>query len=213
MGSGERIVRRQTAVAGGSSRGFRLDPHSLPVRYAGPYGTREPAFVLDRYKAIVAKPLRGNTPLTLAVPIDAFSGVAVREMPQAESDGRRLRVELLHPDPSLSLPLAVADEPEEIAADWQAWGEALNLPLLVIEEDGTVSAPARRIGALVVAEPAERRKRWSLFRRRPRFLTRRKPGAAMPDVSDLAEEDAFSEAQAAAVSPPPEANPATAAQP
>jgi hypothetical protein len=97
-----------------------------------------------------------------------------------QSGGLIVVVELMHRDPALSLPLVVADEPEDVAADWQAWGRALNLPLLVVTEDGTVKAPVDRIGALVVYESKPRR-RYSFFAdRRPRFLVRRKPGRAGP---------------------------------
>ena len=93
----------------------------------------------------------------------------------------RAFVELLHRDPALTLPLVVADEPEDIAADWQAWGRALNLPLLVIGQDGSVSAaarPDRRRRRLRRPKP---RRRHSFFAgRRPRFLTRRKTGRGRP---------------------------------
>ena len=53
----------------------------------------------------------------------------------------------------------------------------LNLPLLVIESDGTVRSPVSRIGALTVSKPGPRRNR-GLFRgRRSRYIRRRKTGA------------------------------------
>ena len=82
----------------------------------------------------------------------------------------------MHRDPALTLPLVVAGEPEDVAADWQAWGRALNLPLLVVEQDGTVSRPVERLGAVAVARPRPRRRHSFFAGRRPRFLTRRKPG-------------------------------------
>jgi hypothetical protein len=137
-------------------------------------------FVLDRERALLRRPLRTGPKVTIAVPVRAYAGVAVRIESLGWSGGLRVVVELMHRDPALSLPLVVADEPEDVAADWQAWGRALNLPLLVVTEDGTVKAMVDRIGALVVSESKPRR-RYSFFAdRRPRFLARRKPGRAGP---------------------------------
>ena len=122
----------------GSSRFFRLDPFALPVRHA----ERGEAFILDRDRAVVRRTLRGMA-ATLDVPVSAYRGVAVRMFTEGE-DNLRVVIELMHRDPALSLPLVVAGEPEEAAADWIAWGQALNLPLLVVEQDGTVSSPADR---------------------------------------------------------------------
>jgi hypothetical protein len=145
---------------------FRLDPFALPVRHAAPIGGSEPAFILDRDRAVVRRALPHSGPVTLAVPVSAYA--------------IRVHVELLHDDPGLTLPLLVADEPEEAAADWQAWGRALNLPLLVVEQDGTIRAPLSRLGQLTVGAPGPRRLRRFLSGRRPRFLRRRKTGRPGP---------------------------------
>ena len=177
-------MSRQAAVAGGptagSGRAFRLDPFSLPVRCAAPLGGAEPAFILDRDRVVVRRMLRNDAPVTLAVPVSAYAGVAVRIVPNGTAGAIRVHVELLHDDPALTLPLVVADEPEDAAADWQAWGRALNLPLLVVEQDGTVRSPLRRIGGLTVSAATPRRRRAFLAGRRPRFLRRRKTGRSGP---------------------------------
>lgn len=153
----------------GSSRFFRLDPNALPVRHTD----RGDAFILDRDRAIVRRDLHGIA-ATLDVPVSAYRGIAVRMFAEAE-DSLRVVVELMHADPGLSLPLVVAGEAEEAAADWIAWGRALNLPLLFIESDGTVSYPA---GAGAVAALADQRRGGKPFRgRRSRFARRRKTGA------------------------------------
>ena len=126
----------------GSSRVFRLDPHTLPVRgSARDGGTAHTAFILDRDRAIVQRQRHAGPPFTLTVPLADYRGVAVRMEPTGAAGQVRVFVELLHADPALTLPLIVGDEPEDVAADWQAWGRALNLPLLVIGQDGSVSAP------------------------------------------------------------------------
>jgi hypothetical protein len=159
-------------AAHGSGRSFRLDPFALPVRHAAPLGGPEPAFILDRDRAVVRRTLRHAGPVTLAVPVSAYAGVAVRIVPVGSEGAIRVHVELLHDDPGLTLPLVVADEPEDAAADWQAWGRALNLPLLVVEQDGTVRAPLTRRAhrRVTVAAP-------------PPPLPRRPP-AAVPEAAE-----------------------------
>ena len=165
-----------SGATAGSSRAFRLDPHSLPVR--GSARGNDASFIIDRERAIVRVPLRAGPAMTLTVPLHAYSGVAVRMEPAGDAGGVRVYVELLHSDPKLTLTLIAADEPEDVAADWQAWGEALNLPLLVVGQDGSVSAPLDRMGELVVVAPKARRRHSFFAGRRPRFLTRRKTGRA-----------------------------------
>jgi hypothetical protein len=161
----------------GSSRVFRLDPHSLPVRGSAQNGgTADTAFILDRDHAIVRRQRHAAPPLTLTVPLESYRGVAVRMEPAGTGGQVRVFVELLHQDPALTLLLIVGEEPEDVAADWQAWGRALNLPLLVVGQDGSVSAPLGDLGG-VIAGPPRPRRRYSFFAgRRPRFLTRRKTG-------------------------------------
>ncbi len=96
---------------------------------------------------------RAGPPLTLTVPLTSYRGVAVRMEPTSVAGQVRVFVELLHKDPSLTLPLIVGDEPEDVAADWQAWGRALNLPLLVIGQDGSVSAPLGDLGGVIAGPP------------------------------------------------------------
>lgn len=163
----------------GSGRVFRLDPHILPVRgSAREGGMAHTAFILDHDRAIVQRQRHAGPPFTQTVPLTSYRGVAVR-MEAAGAGGHvRVFVELLHADPALTLPLIVGDEPEDVAADWQAWGRALNLPLLVIGQDGSVSAPLGPVGGIVMSRPRPRRRHSFFAGRRPRFLSRRKTGHA-----------------------------------
>ncbi|HET7715140.1 MAG TPA: DUF6101 family protein [Bauldia sp.] len=156
-------------AAAGSSRFFRLDPFALPVRH----GERDEAFILDRDRAVVRRSLSGVA-ATLDVPVSAYRGVAVRMFTEGEEGDLRVVVELMHPDAALSLPLAVAGEPEDVAADWVAWGRALNLPLLFVEQDGTVSSPDA--GGPPAPKPGRRRGGAPFRGRRSRFARRRKIG-------------------------------------
>ncbi|BCP52525.1 hypothetical protein K32_11420 [Kaistia sp. 32K] len=169
-------------MAQASGNDLRLDPFALPVRYeatlAGPASATTPAVYLDREQAIIKRRL-GGIPTTLSTPVSAFRGVAVRMSGDPETGAVRTIVELMHRDPAMSLPLVVVEDlgnGEDVAADWQAWGRALGLPLLIVDGDGTVRAPLEQLGSLVVGDPKARRAPASITRRRPRFLKRRKTG-------------------------------------
>ncbi len=168
-------------AAAGSSRGHRLDPHVLPARAAiASGGAAGAVFIIDRERVVITRNAAGGRAATRAVPLADYDGVAVRIEPNGARGRVRVFVELLHADPSLTLPLVIADDPHDVGADWQEWGRALNLPLLVVAQDGAIIAPARKLGGLAIA-PAKPRRYHSFFAaRRPRFLAKRKPGRHGP---------------------------------
>ncbi|MCX5579544.1 DUF6101 family protein [Kaistia terrae] len=176
------MANASVQASGALGNDLRLDPFALPVRYsaalAGPASATTPSVYIDRQQAIVKRRL-GGIPTTLSTPVSAFRGVAVRMTGDAETGAIHTVVELMHRDPSMSLPLVVLEDlgdGEDVAADWQAWGRALGLPLLIVDGDGTVRAPLDQMGQLVVGQPMSRRSPSSLKGRRPRFLKRRKTG-------------------------------------
>jgi hypothetical protein len=178
----ESELRRQTTATGaasrGSSRSYRLDPAALPLRYIAWLDEgrqrREATIYLDREQAIIKCHSSIGAPLTICLPVSAFEGVAVRMSPIGDAGDIEVVVELRHRDPALNLPLLVADDPADVADDWQAWGEVLGLPLLLVDQDGGVIVAEGRTGALALPQP---RRRHSFFAdRRPRFLARRKSG-------------------------------------
>jgi len=138
------------------------------------HGEPDETFILDRDRAVVRRNLRGVI-ATLDVPVSAYRGVAVRMSAEGDQGNLRVVLELMHGDPTLSLALAVAGEPEDVAADWVAWGRALALPLLFVEQDGTVSTPG---GGVAGVGLTPRRGGVPFRGRRSRFARRRKTGAS-----------------------------------
>jgi Family of unknown function (DUF6101) len=159
----------------GSSRAYRLDPHTLPARSSPLGDATAAAFIIEHDRVIVQKSLGTGLLVPTSVPIKDYAGVAVRMEPIGDLGNVRAFVELLHDDPALTILLAVTDDPEEIAGDWQAWGRTLNLPLLIIGQDGSVGMPLGAHG-IAMARPKPRRRHSYFAKRRPRFLTRRKNG-------------------------------------
>jgi Family of unknown function (DUF6101) len=155
-------VRRQTATSGsnpaGSGRALRLDPLSLPVSFEA-HDTRADGGVrhieLHRERVVLRRAVRGIE-MAVNVRVRDFLGVALRGI-----DDTQMLV-LVHRDPSLTIPLGVSSDPDEIASAWQMWSDIFALPQLF--EDTS-------------REPAQRRRRHNAIRaRRPKFLVRRRAG-------------------------------------
>ena len=162
-----------------AGRNMRLDPFRLPqvVSYATRDDFGDVTFTIDQRGAIVKRILQmSGLPATVVLPANAFRGVAARAM--EDSDGTvTVTLELLHNDPMLSVPLLVADNLEDVAADWRAWADAYRLPMLLIEADGVARTLEESLGVAIKAlPPQDRRKRRVTPQRRPRFLMRRKTG-------------------------------------
>lgn len=165
-------------ASAGSSRAFRLDPFALPIRYSAVIGGERDghaSILLDERQATVSWGRHSGRRTIVTLPLSAYEGVAVRIETAPSAGSIRGVVELMHGDPALSLPLVIADEPDDISADWQAWGRVLNLPLLLVSHDGRV-VNAGRVDRLDIHPPKARRRHSYFADRRPRFLTRRKTG-------------------------------------
>ena len=155
-------MRRQTPTCGthpaGSSRALRLDPLSLPVSFdahdiRADGGVRQ--IELHRERVVLRRALHGMQ-MAVNVRVRDFLGVALRGIDDAQM------LVLAHRDPSLTIPLCVSSDRDEITTAWQMWSEIFGLPQLPEDK---------------VPEPAQRRRRHNAIRaRRPKFLVRRRGG-------------------------------------
>jgi hypothetical protein len=168
---------RSGGCPAGSSRGLRLDPFALPVRYAASDAAadgRVRDIELHRERVVVRRRVSGM-PMALNMPLSAFTGIVLNVV--VSEDGPVVTVALAHKDPGLVLPLFVTREADEAFVEWRAWGSALGLPLLLDDGDGLLREPFARMGGVAVSKPAPRRRRRStLSKRRPSILRRRSPG-------------------------------------
>jgi hypothetical protein len=161
-------VRRQTATSGsdsaGSGRMPRLDPLSLPLSFSA-HDTRADGGVrqveLHRERVVLRRAIRGMR-MAVNVLVSDFLGVALRETDDAQM------LVLAHRDPSLTIPLCISDDRDEIADAWEMWSETFALPQL--QDAGVEPAPRRR-------------RRNAIGTRRPRFLMRRKSSELLPCAS------------------------------
>ncbi len=161
----------------GSGRALRLDPFRLPVRFAAADGgaDEQTRFVeLHPSRVVLRRAVRGMR-MALNLPINSYLGVALRMVAPQPDQAGGIAVTLVHRDPALSVPLLVAQDGEDVIAEWQAWARVLMLPLLVTEADGSVREPFPRLGALRVAKPVRRRRRQTAIKaRRPALPLRRR---------------------------------------
>jgi hypothetical protein len=137
---------------------MRLDPLSLPVSFhahdaRADGGVRQ--IELHRERVVLHRAVLGMR-MSVNVRVSDFLGVALRGIDEAQM------LVLQHRDPSLTIPLCVSTDRDEIATAWQIWTDLFGLPLLTDEK---------------ACEPAPRRRRRNAIRtRRPKFLVRRRAG-------------------------------------
>jgi hypothetical protein len=162
-----------------AGRNMRLDPFRLPqiVSYATRDEYGDVTFTIDHRGAVLRRVLElSGLPVTVALPAKSFKGVAARAM-EDDHGNVTVTLELLHNDPMLSVPLLVADDLDDVAADWRAWADAYRLPMLLIEADGIARTLEESLGAAIKTAPVRERRQGSATRqRRPRFLVRRRAG-------------------------------------
>lgn len=157
---------------------LRLDPNRFPqqVTYAPRDETGDISVTIDRRGAILRKVLPASgLPLSIALPARAFRGVAARAMDHGNGEVT-VTLELHHSDPELCVPLLVAHDLDDIAADWRAWSAAYMIPMLMVEADGVARPLEGQIGPVKVRQARARRNHAFFVARRPRFLMRRARG-------------------------------------
>lgn len=158
---------------------MRLDPRRLPQAacHASRDDFGEVSYTIDQRGVVIRRKLEmSGLPVTIMMPAAAFKGVAARAM----EDGSGIvtvTLELLHDDPMLCVPLLVADDLDDVAADWRGWADAYGLPMLLVEADGIARTLEESVGMVKKRPSIERRRSVVVRNRRPRFLARRKSGA------------------------------------
>lgn len=164
----------------GSGRALRLDPFALPMVFEAGDAVadgRVREVELHRERVVVRRSV-GGMRMAVNLPVSAYRGVSIRISQPEQNGDIATAVVLEHHDPALTLPLYVAGNADDVAAEWRAWANVLGMPLLVAEADGSMHEPFARMGAVRLAKTSPRRRRSSpLKSRRPKMLMRRKAGS------------------------------------
>ncbi|MBR0556754.1 hypothetical protein J5J10_13790 [Ciceribacter sp. L1K23] len=157
---------------------LRLDPARFPqqVTYALRGAPGDVSITIDERGAVLRKILpHSGLPLSFALPAGAFKGVAARAIDHGDG-GVTVTLELHHDDPELCIPLLVAHDLCDIAADWRSWAEAFRIPMLMVEADGIARPLEVHLGGVRTSDLQPRRRHSYFAKRRPRFLVRRSTG-------------------------------------
>ncbi len=167
------------AEPAGSGRLARLDPHALPVRFcAADAAADERIRLVELYRdqVVLRRTVKGIR-MTVAVPVAAYLGIAIRLLPPDGAEPGCVAIILEHRDPAISVPLFAATDSTDVLAEWRTWGRTLAKPLLVVNDEGNLYEPFARLGGVQVDDPCERaRRRATVGKRRPGILMRRRPG-------------------------------------
>src|SRR5262249_37584225 len=88
-----------------------------------------------------------------------------------------LAVVLKHRDPTLTLPLFVTSRADEALAEWRAWGQVLDVPLLLAEQRGSSTTASAQLDQLHIERPRPRRRRRTALKAwQPSILLRSSTG-------------------------------------
>ncbi len=161
----------------GSGRSLRLDPFGLPVRFSASDAAADGRLrevELHRERVVLRRSLHGMR-MALNMPVAAYDGVSLKLVPGHSGAEDVLAVVLEHSDPALTLPLFLTTRPDEAFAEWRAWSQLLNVPLLLAGQ--LEHSHAGHLEHLRAERPRPRRRRRSpLKNRRPSILLRRGRG-------------------------------------
>lgn len=158
---------------------MRIDPYSISERVTCTRADGT-SYTIDRagvsFKHVMR---RSGLRVSVALPSNAFKGVAARIVEHGEGC-HTVILELHHHDPELCVPVLVADDLDDIAADWHSWSRIMKLPMLMIGMDNVAEPVRQELGLVMIEDPAARRKRITQPRHRPWFLRLRKKGSIGP---------------------------------
>ena len=156
---------------------MRLDPGHFPqqVSYASRHDSDCMTFTLSKRGAVLRRILpQSGLPLSIALPPRAFKGVAARAIDHGNGTVT-VTLELHHSDPDLCVPLLVAHDLSDVAADWRAWSTIYDLPMLMIEADGSATSLDAHPGTVKIGRARPRRRKVA-FRKRSSSIRMRRSG-------------------------------------
>ncbi|WP_442754473.1 DUF6101 family protein [Methylocystis sp. JAN1] len=155
----EAVKARKTKEAVLLQRDWRADGGARRVRV-----TRSDILISRRFSGVE---------MMISVPVPAYDGVAL-DVVEGRDGAPCYRLSLAHRDRDLDVVLAETQDSGDAAADWKYWASYLGLPRLAAENGELTEVDA--VGGALAGHP--RRGAAAVRQRRPRFLTRRKPGVA-----------------------------------
>lgn len=127
--------------------GLHVDPKCLPVRFELPgrtYFERAAgvkwAVTLYHDHIVLWRDAAFISHDPIVVPMAEFESVTVRAA-QPAPDSFRMTISLRNTVRGMEIPVYSASHTGDVAALWDAWGRTLDLPLEIVDADGTIRTP------------------------------------------------------------------------
>jgi hypothetical protein len=117
--------------------------------------------------------------MRVGVPVSAYRGIVLTLA--GDALGRPLyRLSLRHADADLSIELMQTHADADIVAEWKYYAAYFCLPKFIERQPGVLEGAERRVGCVGLGRARPQRRRGAaITARRPRILTRRKPGGGI----------------------------------
>ncbi|UXN06268.1 DUF6101 family protein [Bartonella sp. HY761] len=119
---------------------LRLDPCHLPQKIAF-HGQNtvfcgtltENTIIVQQDNSAANSALPQDSNVIKIIPLSSYYGVSAHRLKGGKNDNL-LALMLVHKDPSLSIPLLISDNYDDVLLDWRLWADLYNLPMMVIDE-------------------------------------------------------------------------------
>lgn len=123
---------------------LRLDPCHLPQSVAYLVDGRTMICSLtDRGASLKVDDGNGAQSLSRLIPAHHFKGIAARAVVTATGH-KAVSLELLHKDAEACIPLLVSRDMDDVLLDWRLWADTYDLPMILINEDGSATRVQER---------------------------------------------------------------------
>jgi hypothetical protein len=133
---------------------------------------------LERRSVVISRRFQGIA-MQVGVPVSAYRGIVLTLT--GDTFGRPLyRLSLRHADADLSVELMQTHADDDIVAEWKYYAAYFCLPKFIERQPGVLEGAEARIGCVGLGRARPQRRRGAaVTSRRPRILSRRKPGRAV----------------------------------
>lgn len=137
-GIGEKFMATQWANQAKAGLELRLDPCHLP-QYVSfeTLGKTIVCSLNERGASLTTEDDQGNTQVSRLMLAHHFKGVAARAVVTSSGE-KAVSLELLHTNREACIPLLVSRDLDDVLLDWRIWADTYDLPMLLVNEDGTV---------------------------------------------------------------------------
>ena len=143
---------------------------------------------LDARAVVISRRYQGID-MQVGVPVSAYHGIVLSLT--GDAFGRPFyKLSLRHADPDLSVELLQTHADDDIVAEWKYYAAFFGLPKFIERQPGELEGADLRLGRVTLGRARPQRRRGAaVSKRRPRVLTRRKPGRVVNGAASVHREE------------------------